>query len=158
MKEIQLSGKGEHIALVDDEDFEALNKFTWRAQKQKNIFYAIRIFAVNGKKFRVRMHCAIMNRKGIDHIDHDGLNNQKNNLRFCTNSENSMNRRKRVNCTSIYKGVYFSKAAGKWQAYIMINGKHIHLGLFASEADAAKAYNTKAVSLFREFANLNIIC
>ena len=99
-----------------------------------------------------------MNGKGIDHRDMNGLNNQRSNLRFCTLSQNAMNRRKRENTSSIYKGVYFNNQRGKkWKAQIRINGKQIHLGLFDFEVDAARAYNMKAIELFCEFANLNII-
>ena len=153
MKEIQLT-KGQ-VVLVDDEDFEYLNQYKWYADKGSSTFYAKRDVWVNRKRTRILMHCEILNGKGIDHIDHNGLNNQKNNLRFCTNSENSMNRRKQENCTSVYKGVYFSNPAKKWRADIMFNYKHIFLGHFVSEVEAAKAYNAKAKELFREFANLN---
>ena len=155
MKEIKLTqGK---VTLVDDEDFEVLNQFKWCAAKRGNAFYAERTIMVGEKKECVLMHCVILNRKGIDHRDHDGLNNQKGNLRFCTVSENAMNNRKRENTSSIYKGVHFHKRDKKWLASIKINGKTIHLGYFASETDAALAYNKKAIELFCEFANLNII-
>ena len=155
MKEIQLS-QGQ-VALVDDDDFEGLNQFRWYAHKTGNIFYARRNVTVDGKQKGQLMHCEIMNGKGIDHIDHCGTNNQKSNLRFCTQSENCMNTRKRENASSIYKGVTFNKRAGKWLALIMINGKNVYLGRFETEVDAAKAYNQKAISLFLEFANLNIM-
>ena len=155
MKEIQLTqGK---MALVDDESFETLNQFKWYAKKSGKTFYAVRNLYVCGRPKQIYMHCVIMNRKGIDHIDHDGCNNQKSNLRVCTRSENQMNRTKQENTSSIYKGVYFSKAHKKWKAEISINSKKIRLGNFDSEIDAAKAYNAKAVELFLEFANLNII-
>lgn len=161
MKEIKLSvqgkNKGKYVALVDDEDFEYLNQFRWNAHKGRNTFYAVRQLTVDGKKTAQLMHGEVMKGKCIDHIDGNGLNNQKSNLRFCTLSENQMNKRKRYNCTSIYKGVYFNKRAKKWLARIGINGKDIHLGLFASEVDAARAYNAKAIELFCEFANLNVI-
>lgn len=145
------------VALVDDEDFEALNQQKWYAHKMGNTFYAERNIPVVGKQTTLRMHWEIMNGKSIDHIDHDGLNNQRTNLRFCSQSENCMNTRKCENTTSIYKGVCWNKRAGKWQVYIMINGKRIHLGYFDSETEAAKAYNEKAIELFIEFANLNIM-
>ena len=153
MKEIQLTqGK---VALVDDEEFEKLNQFKWCAKKDGNTFYAIRGIRIGSKTQTIQMHNFIMNGKGVDHIDHNGLNNQKSNLRFCTQSENMMNRSKGGNCTSIYKGVSFHKRDKIWRAKIHINGKDIHLGNFISEIEAAKAYNNKAIELFCEFANLN---
>ena len=163
MKEIQLSqfgkNRGKYVALVDDEDFEALNQFRWHVSKSRNTIYAVRNVLDGEKKTMMRMHCMILKRKGIDHIDMNGLNNQKDNLRLCTRSENSMNinKRKQESCTSIYKGVAFYKHSGKWTAQIGINGKKIHIGYFASEVEAAKAYNAKAIELFCEFANLNLI-
>lgn len=159
MKEIKLNkqgkNKGKYVALVDDEDFESLNHWRWCAAKNGNTFYALRTISVDGKQKCIPMHCAIMNGKGVDHIDHDGLNNQRSNLRFCTVSQNMMNKRKRENTSSIYKGVYFHKGAKKWRAHIRINGKRIQLGYFVLEVEAAKAYNDKAIALFCEFANLN---
>jgi len=155
MKEINLT-QG-LVALVDDKDFKALNRHKWNALKHGDICYAVRTIAVSGKRTSLYMHVEIMGKKGIDHIDHNGLNNQRNNLRFCTVSENMMNRSKQENASSIYKGVCFHKITGKWMAHIRINGKRIHLGLFISEVDAAKAYNAKAIELFCGFAHLNII-
>ena len=161
MKEIKLSqfgrNRGKYVALVDDEDFETLNRFKWCVRKDKNTFYAVRDIGVDGRRIALFMHCSIMNGKGVDHRDRNGLNNQKNNLRFCTNQENCMNRRKQENMTSIYKGVSFYKPTSKWHTQIKISGKVIHLGYFVSEVDAANAYNAKAIELFREFANINII-
>ena len=153
MKEIQLT-QGQ-VALVDDEDFEALSQSKWWANKDRNTFYAYRWIKVDGKGIAQSMHNAILNGKGIDHIDKNGLNNQKSNLRFCTISENAMNQRKQRNTSSIYKGVCIDKPYGKWRSHIRINGKAIDLGSFTSEVEAAKAYNAKAIELFGEFANLN---
>ena len=163
MKEIQLSqgrncgNKGKYVALVDDEDFENINKHKWNVMKRGKTLYTQRHITVDGKRTTIGIHNAVLNGKWIDHIDHDGLNNTRSNLRFCTRSENNMNQRKKNNCTSIYKGVYFSKNEKKWKSTIAINGKNVHLGYFVSETEAAKAYNAKAIELFCEFANLNII-
>jgi len=161
MKEIKLSqfgkNRGKYVALVDDEDFEALNQFNWYAQKHGDTPYAGRKIIIDGKKVMQYMHGAILSGKGVDHIDGNGCNNTRSNLRFCTQSENAMNMRKQENTSSIYKGVSFSKQRVKWEAYIMINRKRIRLGYFDTEVEAAKAYNAKAIELFCEFANLNEI-
>lgn len=151
MKEIDLT-QGQ-VALVDDEDFEMLNQFKWFAQRKKQNFYAARKINVNGKQAVQRMHGEIMGRKGIDHIDHDGLNNQKANLRICTPSQNGMNRRPLLNTASTFKGVSIRNK--KWKASIKLNGKQIHLGYFSNEAVAARAYDTKAHELFGEFCFTN---
>lgn len=163
MKEIKLSqgrfckNKGKYVALVDDEDYEYLSQFRWFVHRCENTCYADKKIVIDGKRTTQSMHNMIMNGKGVDHIDHNGLNNMRSNLRFCSPRENMMNTRKRKNTSSVYKGVNFHKRDKKWQAQIIINGKHIHLGYFNSEVNAAKAYNVRAMELFGEFANLNVI-
>jgi hypothetical protein len=92
-----------------------------------------------------------------DHINHDKLDNRRINLRSCTNQQNHMNKSSNKDSTSKYLGVSWHKNANKWQSSIRFNGKQIHLGIFNNEQDAAKAYNLKAIELFGEFSNLNII-
>ena len=86
MKEIKLSqfgkNKGKYVALVDDEDFEYLNQFKWHALESPKTVYAVRQIRVDGKQNKVWMHGAIMSGKWIDHIDHNGLNNQKYNYKI----------------------------------------------------------------------------
>lgn len=146
MKEIQLTqGK---IALIDDEDFEEINKYRWC---YSNNGYAVR--NKNGKI--ILMHNIIMKDKLIDHIDGNKLNNQKSNLRKCTNQQNQMNRKKSKNCTSRFKGVYFNKKSNKWMSRLILNKETIFLGEFKTEEDSAKAYDSKARELFGEFARCN---
>lgn len=158
MKQIKLTrGK---FAIVDDEDFEELAKHKWNCQitKTEGRNYAYRVgVRPDGGKTTVRMHRQIIGEsaKGmdIDHIDGDGLNNQKSNLRPCTRSQNNGNARMPRNNKSGFKGVSFDKNRGLWVA--QADGKHA--GRHTSKEDAARAYNKKAFEIWGEFARLNDI-
>ena len=95
--------------------------------------------------------------KGMDtdHIDGDGLNNQRDNLRVCTHSQNIMNRGIQKNSTSGFKGITWNKLGRKWQSQIKVNGKYIYLGIFISKLEAYKAYCKACVKYHGEFSNLN---
>ena len=153
VKEIQLTqGK---VALVDDADYEWLNKLKWHAIKDKWNWYANH---VDGHT-NIRMHVLILQTpKGMqsDHKDGNGLNNQRNNLRICTSSENTQNSRVRNQSKySQFKGVSWHKYKNKWVAGIKINGVRREIGAFHNEIDAALAYDKEAEELFGEFARLN---
>ena len=90
-----------------------------------------------------------------DHINGDGLDNRKQNLRICTHAENLRNRRLGKNNTSGYKGVSWHKLHKLWYAHISHNKKLMSLGYFKDKEEAAKAYDRKAIELFGEFAKLN---
>lgn len=163
MREIPLThGK---VAIVDDEDYDLVKGHTWHARKNKDsgIFYAGTVIIKKGTRRNMLMHRLIINPPSgmkVDHKNHDGLDNRRENLRVCTQSQNCANRRKRKNCSSRYKGVSFSKPKGKWQAYSKQFGKEgkiIHIGYFLTEQEAAAAYNEKALEHFGEFAHLNKI-
>lgn len=123
-------------------------------------YYALRSgTTVRGE--RRRLHALLLNpKKGIqvDHIDHNGLNNQRENLRACTNAENSCNQRKRRSASK-YKGVYHDRRAlaRPWQASIKYNYRRIFLGYYVSEEAAAFAYNAAAKKYHGRFARLNEI-
>jgi|SRR3989304_10592370 len=152
MKTIKLTqGK---VALIDDEDFDRINKFKWTADKSKNTFYAIR--RRFGKK--IYLHRVIINiEKGqiIDHIDGNGLNNQKSNLRICTQSENSMNKKKKTGNIGKFKGVHWNEERKKWKVEIKKKEKRIFLGRFDNQYEAAIAYDQAAIKYFGNFARLN---
>ena len=142
------------FAIVDPEDYDKLSQFKWTAAKSPNTFYAVR--SVRGRQ--IRMHRLITNApKGlvVDHINHNGLDNRKQNLRLCTRSENARNQRPQANCSSKYKGVCWHKNQKKWLARVHSNGVTYHLGSFKSQIAAAKAYDKKAKQLFGEYAHLN---
>lgn len=160
MKEIYLN-KG-YKALVDDEDYERLNKFKWfiKSHSSSNTIYAQRNVFRNGKWTTQPMHKDIVHVTGfkhIDHIDGNGLNNQKINLRECSLSQNIMNSRKRKNTSSRYKGVSWVKQKQKWSAEIQYNKTKIRLGCFATENEAAEAYNSAALQYHKCFARINIV-
>jgi hypothetical protein len=75
----------------------------------------------------------------IDHVNRDSLDNRIANLRDVSQSENARNRPQQANSTSGVKGVYWHKASQRWQAQIAVNGKQIHLGLFDTLDEAARA-------------------
>lgn len=161
MKKIELT-QG-LFALVDDEDFAWLSQWKWRAQKTS---YGELIAVRKGRQGEkeegkmIRMHRQIMDSpKGmeVDHRNHITLDNQRRNLRPCTRSQNAQNQRKQSGTTSKFKGVCFCrfKANKNWMAAIKLNGKRTHIGYFADEIDAAKAYDKKAKKLFGEFAFVN---
>ncbi len=159
MKLIELSKQGKLKGLysvkVDDELFVQLSKHRWQACRSNNTIYALG--NVNGKRRAMhRIILGISDRNlDADHIDMDGLNNQKANLRVATRSQNATHKRKWKNVTSKFNGVHWSKERKKWVAAITFNYKAIALGRYNSEIDAAKAYDKKAKELFGEFANLN---
>jgi hypothetical protein len=142
--------------LIDDEDYDKISKFKWVITSPNKLkFYACT--RINKKS--IFMHRYLLKTtKLIDHIDQNGLNNQKQNLREATFAQNRMNATlTRTRTSSKYKGVHFSKRTQTWQATIKFNQKTYGLGWFENEDEAALAYNLKAQEFFKDFAFLNII-
>lgn len=153
MKKIPLT-KGK-FAIVDDDDYEWLSQWKWYAAKGHNTYYAKRHTTKQGSYTTIEMHTLICDAEQIDHKDGNGLNNQRNNLRPATYSQNAANRTKQINNTSGFKGVYWHKHASKWYARIQVNNKRINLGYFTNKIEAAKSYDKAASIYFGEFAKLN---
>lgn len=155
MKRITLS-RGKY-ALVDDADYDWLNQWKWYAATNGHgNRYAVR----GGDNEKITMHGTLLNlprshKKLVDHINGNGLDNRRCNLRICVPSENSKNRKSSVSGTSRFLGVSWCKRTKKWMASIQIQGKSLFLGRFIFEELAALAYDLAALRYHREFAHFN---
>jgi hypothetical protein len=143
------------VALVDDEDYERVKNHNWFATHNSNsrIWYAV-------MGHNVKLHQLILGIKNIDHIDGDGLNNTRANLREATSQQNGWNRRKprqdyRGKESSKFKGVSKQTLGSSWCCRIVHSYKTYYIGSFKTEEEAAVAYDKKAIELFGEYAKLN---
>src|SRR5688572_7781938 len=134
MKKIPLTqGK---FAVIDSEDFEKISKYNYHVVKGKSnneTFYACRYQIVEGKETTRSLHRDILDCKAgfdIDHINGDGLDNRKSNLREVTRSQNNCNSVSHPNSTSKYKGVCRPTGVNRWRASITVNKSCKYLGLF----------------------------
>jgi len=158
-------GKSGYQAIVDDEDYTKAMKFKWYLLKCSNLNYAIcakYMGKINGKDIigHMLLHRYILHpphKNHVDHINHNGLDCRKKNMRICTSRENQYNGRSRIHSSSIFKGVDWNKNTNKWRSRIRYNGKQVYLGLFDSEREAAQIYNIYAKKFHGEYANLNCI-
>ena len=159
MKTVNLT-KGK-VALVDDADYERINKNKWCISVSGNKIYAARNDYRNGKNNVIRMHREILgdipDGLVVDHIDGDGLNNQRYNLRVCAMAQNLRNRKKPSNNNEKYTGVHrhSGKTKIRFRACIVHDGKFHHLGMYDTPEEAARAYDVAATELFGEFARTN---
>lgn len=156
MKTIELT-QG-YSTIVDDDCFDELNRYKW--------YYSSRGYAVRnsstgkGKRTKIFMHSVVNNTpEGLqtDHINMNQLDNRRENTRTVTNQQNQFNQSSRKNTSSKFKGVCWHKRDRIWTAQTIHYGKHIHLGYYKNETDAAIAYNIYATEHFGDFAKLNAI-
>lgn len=148
------------FALIDAADLPLVEGYTWYAQQNRGTWYAATTTPIVPRKQRkhLSMHRLILGLDTgdpeVDHKNWNGLDNRRANLRIATGHQNQGNTRKsKAGLTSQYKGVSWDR--GRWKAYIKMDGKHVHLGRFTSEIEAARAYNRAALEYFGEFANIN---
>lgn len=158
-----------HVATIDSADFEReclvelSNGLWWRGRIcDRKWNAAVKPHTVYAKStlcgsVEIRLHRVIVDAtRGqlVDHRDHNGLNNVRDNLRVTDCGGNAYNRQ-RTSGRDLPKGVAFNKETGRYEAYIRYDGKKRHLGLFDDVSVAARAYDAKATELFGEFACLN---
>jgi hypothetical protein len=144
---------GGQFAMIDKSDLELVSQYEWRLSSNGGKW----IYAVSGRSSELRMHRLITSAKPgeqVDHINANGLDNRRSNLRICSASQNIANARKKSgNFTSKFKGVCRTK--GGWKAQITLDYKKFCLGTYSTEERAAAAYDAAAREKFGEFARCN---
>ena len=159
MREIPLT-QG-RVALVDNADYEWLSQYKWTwvdADSRKG--YATHYYRTGKRVSAISMHRLIMEPPDglqVDHINGDGLDNRRENLRLCTQGQNLRNQVGRQNRVSEWKGVVLHKPSGKWMAQIGIDRRKIYLGYYETPELAALAYNEAALKYHGDFARLNTV-
>lgn len=161
-REIRIEGKIAYVpltrgrtAVIDAEDVPLVEGFFWQGKLSRHNVYAIRFEQHGQKRKLVCMHRAIAGAPDgtlVDHINGNGLDNRRANLRLATNAENTRNQRRNRRNTSGYKGVTWHKATGKWRAQIQVNGRRKHLGCFDRSVEAYSAYCEAALRFHGEHA------
>jgi hypothetical protein len=147
------------FAVIDAADEGRVSQHAWHYRLTKGREYAVMSKGGRPGQPRLPLHRFLLGAADevmVDHIDGDGLNNRRSNLRLATNAENSRNQKKRKvpNASSSFKGVHHHEG-GKWIARITVNYRNIRLGSFDTEVEAARAYDAAARRHFGEFARVN---
>ena len=160
---------GSAYALVDDSDYELLSQFTWTLIQWKGKQYAKRKQRLSNDAYpeygTISMHSMILSGAiEVDHIDGNGLNNQRANLREVTHRQNIQGQHVQRRSKSGYPGVTYFPNAGDgyrrrkpWRARIKVDGRDITIGYYETPEQAARAWNEKAYAAWGEYARLNII-
>ncbi len=143
---------GDKKVLIDPEDFEKISSYKWILLIGRHGNFYARTYL--GRKTTFLHKLIYPDYEFVDHINGNGLDNRKSNLRNATAVQNGQNRRKIAKASSIYKGVCWKKESKKWCARITVNKKRIQLGYFKNEKEASKAYNKAALKYFGEFAKI----
>jgi hypothetical protein len=154
MKEVEV--RHGLVALIDDEDWEAVSVHDWRAMFSNGRPYAYSLPRKYFGSHRLSMHRLIMQPMvgvEVDHVSGDTLDNRRANLRVASHAENMRNRKTHRNNTSGFKGVY--RAGERWRAQLCIDSKNVCIGRFDTAREAAEAYDRSARLHYGDFARTN---
>jgi hypothetical protein len=146
--------------VVDLADLERVRPYSWLVLAVSSTTYAQAwTRGQDGRRRNILLHRLIVDAPQdvqVDHINHDGLDNRRANLRLATRSQNQANMRaETIGATSRYKGVSWEKFTQRWKACITVHGKGVTLGRYGAEEEAARAYDQAAIEAWGEFACVN---
>lgn len=148
------------MMLIDKEDLLVLSGSVYVTSRRSSN-NSVKLYATVLKDGKVQyVHRLIMKPKGrqeVDHIDGDGLNNSRSNLRLCSRAQNARNAGPKMSGSSKFKGVSWYPRSAKWVVRISDNGRYRCVGYFDSEIDAARAYNIAAKRVAGKFAYTNLL-
>lgn len=145
------------VALVDTADLPLIADHRWFAAKAREAFYAHSNGWRDGRGFTIRMHRLLMQPPHgmfVDHINGDGLDNRRSNLRLVTSGENSRNQKARAG-TSRFRGVSWNARSSKWTVIVCVDRRNHFIGQYCDEVEAARAYDAAALRLHGAFARPN---
>lgn len=147
------------VAQIDDQDWNKISHLKWSAQRRGRLWYAATYVKDDDKNYHpVYLHRFILDAPSgvqVDHIDGNGLNCTRKNLRLASAVQNRRNSKRYANNKTGYKGVMFYKRDHNYRAYIKVGTRQIHLGYYPTPEQAARAYDRAALEHFGEFARLN---
>jgi hypothetical protein len=144
------------VALVDDEDAPAVIALgSWHASENRGLWYARHAYIERGCRHNLYLHRFLTGWPLTDHVNGDGLDCQRVNLRPATHAQNIANQRHRTGTTSVYRGVSYYRRDGRWRAYITADGRFQHLGYFPTAELAAAVYDVAAIAQWGEYARTN---
>lgn len=144
-----------YVALIDEEDWPLVAGYKWHAIRVRRVVYA-QASAEGGAVYMHRVITGAAKGQEVDHINDDGIDNRRANLRICSTRQNQYNSRSRRGSSSRFKGVGFNISKNRWVAEINIEGRRIYLGRHRTEEAAARAYDKAARKYQGEFARLNL--
>jgi AP2-like factor (euAP2 lineage) len=149
---------GNTFALVDDEDYDEANQFVWTLIEWRGKQYAKRKLNFKGRIITESLHYYLTGYDYTDHIDGDGLNNKRSNLREVTHKKNiQMQRPQKRTTSSAYRGVTWFKPRQKWRARLKVDGREVHVGYFDDEDEAAREWNKAALVHYGPDSFQNVI-
>lgn len=149
-----------YSAVIDEEDWPLVSAYRWHTKLNGRLIYATRNLLKDDSNQHRLMHRLLLDAKpgeSVDHIDGDGLNNRRSNLRKCTHMQNKWNETKlRASNKSGFKGVsQMPRCPSRWVAHITVRGRNTYIGSYRTPEEAARAYDCAAYAHYGEFAAPN---